>query len=169
MFEAKVETKFKKDINAEIKKNLQDLANKKVVCGFPKGKLNAPHYQFRHGRGLKENPNPPSIIDVAIWNNYGIGVPRRDFMTPSSKRWAELCKEKVAEAGDDLLLGKINVKSFLLKLGGDGAEIIKEEIAKLDTPPNAPLTIALKGSENPLVDSGDMLNATTYELREKNE
>lgn len=157
MISAKAETKIKNpNLNEQIKKNLQKLANKKVVCGFPKGKLNAPHYE-----------NGESIIDVAIMNNYGYGVPRRDFMTPASKRWNESCNQTAEDLGEDLILGKINADATLKKMGEDGAEIIREEIIKLNSPPNSPYTIALKGSDNPLVDSGDMSKAATYELREK--
>ena len=69
----------------EFYKKLLDRAmgyvKKGVVAGFPRGVLNTPHYKNEDGSMGK------SIIDVAISNNYGIGVPQRDFMTPASKRW----------------------------------------------------------------------------------
>ena len=158
MLYAKAETKNSNpNIYEQIKKNLRDLANKKVVVGFPKGKLNAPHYD-----------NGESIIDVAIMNNFGYGVPRRDFMTPATKKWAKYCKEKVEELGEDLTMGKIHVEAFLSALGEEGKEIISDEIVKLKTPPNSPYTIMMKnGKNNPLVDSGDMSKAPLYELRDK--
>ena len=157
MFSAKV-TQTKPKIYEQIKKNLRDLASKKVVAGFPKGKLNAPHYE-----------NGESIIDVAISNNYGLGVPRRDFMTKSTERWNEECQKEVQAMGEELTLGKINAIAFLKKLGMKGKKIITNEIIKLHTPPNSPLTIAMKGSSNPLVDSGDMAKSTQYEIREASE
>lgn len=157
MLYAKAETREKKpNLIEQIKKNLRDLSNKKVAVGFPKGKLNSPHYE-----------NGESIIDVAIQNNYGYGVPRRDFMTPASKRWQKKCQQRAEEMGEDLTLGKINTVAFLELLGQEGQEIISEEIIKLHTPPNAPETIKRKGSSNPLVDSGDLSKAALYEIREK--
>lgn len=156
MLYAKAETKNSKpDIFEQIKKNINTLSKKKVVVGFPKGKLNSPHYD-----------NGSSIIDVAIRNNFGFGVPRRDFMTPASKRWQKRCNEIAQEMGEDLTMGKINADAFLNMLGEVGKEIISEEIVKLDTPPNSPYTIMMKGSSNPLVDTGDMSKAPTYELRD---
>ena len=143
----------------KLKKNIKKLREKKVVAGFPKGKLNAPHYEN------SDKADKPSIIDVAIWNNFGIGVPRRDFMTPSSKRWNEKIQEYVDELGTDLVDGKIDADKFLDFIGQIGAEIISDEIIKLDTPPNAPETIARKKSSNPLVDTGDMARAPRWEIR----
>lgn len=142
----------------KIKRNIRKLKEKKVVAGFPKGKLNAPHYETEDGKN-------PSIIDVAIWNNFGIGVPRRDFMTPASKRWNEEIQKYVAEFGDDLPDGKLDADKFLDFIGQIGAEIISDEIIKLDTPPNSPETIARKKSSNPLVDTGDMARAPRWEIR----
>lgn len=54
------------------------LADIEAAAGFPSGQkeLDTPHYD-----------NGASIIDVAIWNNYGTyNSPARDFMTPSGKK-----------------------------------------------------------------------------------
>ena len=127
---------------------------KGVAAGFPRGRLNAPHYD-----------NKESIIDVAIKNNYGIGVPQRDFMTPSSKKWMKFFTESLEKVKDGINSGKIEPEKFLAVMGQKGADIISQEIILLDTPPNSPYTIAKKGSSNPLVDTGDMSRSTTWEIR----
>lgn len=157
---------FTVDIKADVKnpdaiKKLQrrakEIARRTVAVGYPKGKLNIPHYD-----------NGASIIDVAIWNNFGFGVPRRDFMTPSTKRWKEVCTELANKMKIGILSGKIDIDYFLGLAGQEGARIIQEEIDHLREPPNSPVTIRLKNSSNPLIESRDMLKATTYELREAN-
>lgn len=144
----------------QLKKRAQKLARRKVAVGFPRGRLNNPHYESEHGG------QGPSIIDVAIQNNFGIGVPRRDFMTPATEKWQEWCAEFVDAVKAPLLEGKVNVDDVLGQMGMKGADIISEEIIALKTPPNAPETIIRKGSSNPLVDSGDMSKAPTFELRD---
>lgn len=140
-------------------KSAQKMTDKIVVAGFPKGKLNTPHYD-----------NGESIIDVAIHNNFGIGVPRRDFMTPSSKKWEKFFKESLAKVQKDLLNDKIDIDKFLNAMGQRGSDIISKEIIDLDYPPNAPSTIKAKGGKsNPLVDSGDMSRATTWQIRRTKE
>ena len=137
------------------------MVEKGVVAGFPRGKLNTPHYES-NGKGKQG----PSIVDVAIANNYGIGVPRRDFMTPSAKRWNKFFKESLAKVQKELLANKINPNKFLKAMGQKGADIISQEIISLSTPPNSPATIAKKKSSNPLVDTGDMARSTTWQIRE---
>lgn len=158
----------------ELKKRAQAIARKKVAIGFPKGKLNAPHYE------PKGNEPGPSIIDVAIWNNFGLGVPRRDFMTPATQKWEPFCEETVESLKEDIISGKINIDDVLGTLGQKGASLIANAIEELKDPPNAPVTIhgglvrtksgemieiKGKGSANPLIDSGDMRRAVTYEIR----
>lgn len=144
----------------KLKKRAERIARKHVAVGFPKGKLNAPHYE---GDGNKPGP---SIIDVAICNNFGIGVPKRDFMTPATQRWKDFCTEVVNSMKMEILEGKIDIDNVLNLVGQKGADIISEEIIRLREPPNSPETIARKKSSNPLVDSGDMSKAPVHEIRE---
>lgn len=163
MFTVNIKVKQKNpEAFAQLKKRLEKISEKKVVAGFPKGKLNNPHYEGEDGK-----PGP-SIIDVAIWNNFGIGVPRRDFMTPASKEWQEYFQQMVELAQNALIDGTQDIDEFLNMMGEEGAEFISQAIVKLRTPPNSPATIRRKGGKNnPLVDSGDMSRAPTYELRRR--
>lgn len=158
----------------ELKKRVKEIARKKVAIGFPKGKLNAPHYL------TNDNKPGPSIIDVAIWNNFGLGVPRRDFMTPATQKWQPFCQEIAEKNKEDLISGRVNIDEVLGTIGQQGASMIADEIDELKDPPNSPITIhgglvrtksgkmikvEGKGSSNPLIDSGDMWRAVTYEIR----
>lgn len=144
-----------------LKKRLEQISRKRVVAGFPKGKLNNPHYEPH------DDKPGPSIIDVAIWNNFGIDVPRRDFMTPASQEWQKYFQQMAEGQQDDIISGKLNIDTFLNLMGQAGAEFISEAIVKLRTPPNSPATIKKKKSSNPLVDSGDLSKAATYKIRIK--
>lgn len=144
---------------------MSKFAEKGVVAGFPRGQLNTPHYEPEKpedGPGL-------SIIDVAIKNNFGIGVPRRDFMTPATKKWKKFFDESLIKIKKELESETVDVDKFLNMMGQKGADIISQEIIALRTPPNSPVTIARKGSSNPLVDSGDMSRSTTWQIREGKE
>lgn len=138
----------------KILERAKGFTEKGVAVGFPAGRLNAPHYD-----------NKQSIIDVAIKNNYGLGVPQRDFMTPSSKKWMKFFTESLDKVKDGINKGSIDPEKFLALMGQKGSDIISQEIIDLDTPPNSPVTIALKGSSNPLVDTGDMARSTTWQIR----
>lgn len=155
-----VTTQKKPNAFKKLLDTVNGMTEKGVVAGFPRGRLNTPHYQS------SANSKPgASIIDVAIWNNYGMGVPRRDFMTPASKKWMKFFKESLSKVQREMLADKIDPDQFLRAMGQKGSDIISQEIIALDTPPNAPATIKRKGSSNPLVDTGDMARATTWQLR----
>lgn len=158
LYVSAVTTETKQNIFQRILDSAKGLTEKGVVAGFPKGRLNTPHYE-----------NGESIIDVAIKNNYGMGVPRRDFMTPSSKKWMKFFSESLDIVRRDLIENKVKPDNFLNAMGRKAQNIIRDEITALDTPPNAPSTIAKKGSNNPLVDTGDMRKAVTWQIRKAKE
>lgn len=141
---------------------VKKVSEKGVVAGFPMGQLNTPHYEPE-----KPDEPGPSIIDVAIWNNFGIGVPQRDFMTPASKKWQKFFNESLDKLRQELEKEEVDIDKFLNLMGQKGADIISQEIIALRTPPNSPVTIARKGSSNPLVDSGDMARSTTWQIRKR--
>lgn len=160
----------------EFKKHVKEISRKRVVAGFPKGKLNNPHYD-----------SGASIIDVAIWNNFGVpemNIPRRNFMTPASNEWQKYFEQMVQVYGDEIINGDMNIDNFLDAMGQEGASIISDAIVRIKRPPNAPITlkggwmrnkksgkpfkVEGKKSTNPLVDSGDLSKAPTYEIRIKN-
>jgi len=145
------------NVYKQLKKRLEQISRKQVVAGFPKGKLNSPYYD-----------NGASIIDVAIWNEFGTDfIPRRDFMGPAAEKWNEYFKLKVEERKDEIITGKIDIDQFLDEMGIQGAEFISGSIVALRKPPNAPSTIRRKGSDNPLVDTGALHRSTLHEIRMK--
>ena len=162
-----IETKqTKPNYSYDLQTVIKKLTEKKVVAGFPIGKLNAPHYQFMWARRKEQRKPPyPSIIDVAIWNNFGIGVPRREFMAVAAKEWQKEWNENLEKVQDAMVRGHMDVDKFLDTMGQAGASIISKTIRDWTTPPNSAYTIEMKGDNNPLVDSGDMKNAPRHEIR----
>ena len=144
---------------------VKSLTDKKVVAGFPKGELNTPHYEFKSGISKEHNKKAPSIIDVAIWNNFGIGVPRREFMAESARKWQQEWVENFEKIQRAMEKGEIDVDKVLKTMGLSGENIVSTTIRDWQIPPNSRYTIKMKGANNPLVDTGDMMNAPRYEIR----
>ena len=105
---------------------------------------------------------------MAVKNNFGIGVPRREFMAEAAKQWQKIWNEKFEMVQDGMVRGHMNVEKFLDTMGIKGASIISNTIRDWTTPPNSAFTIAMKGDNNPLEDSGDMRRAPRHEIREAN-
>lgn len=57
-------------------------------------------------------------------------------------------------------------KRALRRLGVEAQGDIRESITDLSSPPNSPLTIQLKGSSSPLIDTGQMRKAVTWRVKE---
>jgi hypothetical protein len=65
-----------------------------------------------------------------------------------------------------ILRGETSLSTVLSKLGILAQGDIQAEITALMSPPNSPVTIALKGSSKPLIDSGEMRGAVIYKVDE---
>lgn len=151
--------KFTKDLSVwkSIRKNLQDIDKKVVQTGF---------FDTYYG---PENDNLP-VATVAMWNNEGVGIPMRAFMSVDFiervSRSPEF-SEKVMYKIGLVAAGKLNMNQLLASLGPELALMMKQEIINFTTPGNARLTIALKGKDDPLRDSDTMLNAVDWKLGTK--
>ena len=60
--------------------------------------------------------------------------------------------------------GKSTFKQEYTKLGAMAKVDLKKAVADWDTPRNAPLTVALKGFDNPLIDSGLLYESIDFKV-----
>lgn len=140
-----------------------------VKVGFPSGKVAS------------------DVINKAVWNEFGTAgngmhfvkankagklvrgfggpVPERPFFRNSMRNNRGKYLKMIRSAAAQILLGKISMEMVLNRLGAVAAADVKAEIIKLNSPPNAALTIELKGSSNPLVDSGQLAASPTWEVK----
>lgn len=129
-----------------------------VEVGFPKSKVNG------------------SVIERAIYNEFGTKggasgggwggpIPERPFfrnaMRANQKRYNQLLKISAKK----ILSGETTLRAVLTKLGIVAQGNIQEEITKLKSPPNSPVTVERKGSSNPLIDTGEMRQAVTWRVK----
>lgn len=131
----------------------------KVKVGFPAGKSSG------------------SNIEKAIWNEFGTRggasgggwggpIPERPFLRNAIRDNRSKYKAGMAKAAASLLRGETGMQTVLSKLGIMAQGDIQGEITSLTTPPNSPVTVALKGSSKPLIDSGAMRQAVTWKVDE---
>jgi hypothetical protein len=105
------------------------------------------------------------LVTVAAVNEFGAPkkkIPERSFIrstTDEQRQKVERMKRRILEGIAD---GTMTIKRGLGLLGEFMESKIKDKIVRLDTPPNAPSTIARKGSSNPLVDKGQLLQSIRH-------
>lgn len=131
--------------------------------------LDKSHVKVGYPAGKNPYKDGQTVADIAISNEFGIAVngkptiPARPFFSGAfDKNRVELDK-LIADLYSKIIHLQSGVSSSLDLLGVFMVDKIRKEIVDLKTPPNAPLTIKLKGSSNPLIDTGHMKNSTTFE------
>ena len=60
--------------------------------------------------------------------------------------------------------GKMSVDDMLDLCGQQFATAIKDKIVEISTPPNHPYTVQSKGSSNPLIDTGGLVESITWKV-----
>lgn len=141
-----------------------------VKVGFPAG-------SGGKGSGLVD------IVQIAIWNHFGTAgsgtnfvrtgvggthggfggpIPPRPFITVAVWRNREKIRAMLKRLYLDILHGRTTAQLGMELLGQFGVDIIKDTMVKGGFAPNSPLTVAIKGSSQPLIDKGDLKNSVTW-------
>jgi hypothetical protein len=110
-------------------------------------------------------PDGTSVALVAALNEYGVpkhGQPPRPFfrnlIAAKKGEWPGAIAQLLRDNGYDAKL--------TLQLTGEAiAGQLRQSIVDLVSPPLAPSTIARKGFDKPLIDSGHMLQSVSYEVK----
>ena len=140
-----------KELHA-LMKRMKILERMKVKAGF-----------FEEDHYGAENDFLP-VAQVALWNEQGIGVPRREFMRPAflsheNQAWYA---NFVAQAASAAIHGK-PYRPILKRLGEEIAGVISVNID--DFPgSNSRAWVAIKGFDDPLMYTGKMLSSMRYKV-----
>lgn len=96
-----------------------------------------------------------------------IKIPERSYIRSSFDE----NKNKLIYKAEDLLVDVVNLKisptAFFDALGKESVAIIQNYMKDLKRPPNHPVTIAQKGSSNPLIDTGRLIGSIDYKVKFK--
>ena len=106
---------------------------------------------FLHANGLHLSPNTTVIK-----------IPERSFLRTGHDENADRIIAQTERALSQVIAGKMSVDDMLDLYGQQMATAIKTYARDLSTPPNHPYTTEQKGSSNPLVDTGGMIESITF-------
>lgn len=118
---------------------------------IPKGK----HYL------AKENSS--GKLDIYFYLKKEISIPKRSFLTSTfinkfESSWFELAKVNISKVG----VGEMTAHECMADIGRHMARDVQARIASMHSPHNAPATIARKGKDNPLMDTGALYRAISW-------
>lgn len=109
------------------------------------------------------------LVLIAAVNEFGSAdghVPERSFLRSTidenREKYLALLTKATGKAIDK---GKSAMRTELGKVGALVASEVQKKIRDLKDPPNAPSTIAKKGSSNPLIDRGRLRQSIDFEVR----
>lgn len=94
-----------------------------------------------------------------------IKIPERSFLRSSHDENAEDVLKQSEKAIGQVVSGKMSINQYLDMVGRDYVTMVKEYIVELDSPPNHPYTIEQKGSSNPLVSTGGLVESISYRVK----
>lgn len=107
-----------------------------------------------------------TVTDYAIYNEFGTSrMPARPFMGTTAEKYGPQVVKLVEQLVGNIVEGKSDIERALSVMGEWYQMKMQQTIrdAKQWAAPNAPETIAMKGSSSPLIDHGRMIGAVRYE------
>lgn len=115
------------------------------------------------GAGVHLNGDGETFAEIAIKNHFGSGnIPARPFLDVGVESVITKINRAVEVELEKGKPDKALEQMARLAVGG-----VQTYMTDLQTPPNAPYTIAKKGSSNPLIDTGALRANITSEIRKK--
>lgn len=160
MLKVKVKTTDKAKVFKRIEKNFGEMNDLHIVVGVPAG-----------GEARKpkkgEKSEPATMAEVAFYNEFGTeDIPERSFLRSTvdenNRKYAKLYEQLMGK----VMEGKLSVERAMGLLGEKARSDVRKTIRSSVPPPNAPATLARKKSTKTLVDTGQLSQSITYEVRE---
>lgn len=137
------------------------LAQKSFVkVGFQQGSKTK--NQQKGDRRKKANQSMP---EIAASNEFGTSkIPARPFMRTAFDENIKLINKAIQGEYDKIIDGRITTFKSLSAIGELMIRLTQKKIGEITFPPNAPSTIAKKGSFKPLIDFGQMTQSVTKQV-----
>lgn len=104
-------------------------------------------------------------FDVYYWLTKSVKIPERAFLRRSHDENGEDVLKKCERALGLVISGQMSLEQYMDMVGRNYATMVKKYIRDLKDPPNSPVTIEAKGSDNPLVSTGGLIESISYRVK----
>ena len=144
-------------------KNLNKMKKLQVRVGVQGGK----RYKKKSRDGKEEGAD---LVDIAIWNELGTDrIPARPFLGQTVDQHGAEIQKAAAQLVQKICKGQLDAQSALKQLGVLTVGYVQNQITDGDFEPNAPMTVQRKGSDHPLIDTGQLRQGISYVICKKGE
>jgi HK97 gp10 family phage protein len=147
-----------------ILRELDKTNNSYVKVGFPEN-TEVASGRRKAGTKLEGYSNASELISVVVFQEFGTKhIPARPFVSTSFDENKEKINSTKKKLYERIIQGNMTTENALRIIGIMHVNQMKRKIRDISSPPNAPSTIKKKGSSNPLIDKGQMINSVTHEV-----
>ena len=116
---------------------------------------------IRRGKGSHDGTD---MLDIAVYNHFGTAtIPARPFVSDCAEKNAGQIQEAQKRLVYRVYQGSLSADGALAELGAWYVNVQKGHILHGGWTPNAPATVKRKGSNKPLVDTGQLVNTVDWE------
>lgn len=162
MFKLSVKTKLRVDTRQwkQMSRRLTHGSGKTVQTGF---------FGTIHPSGFQ-------VAQIAAWNEEGhinggmfsgTITPARPFIRRGFMPAAQKMIRNSYRDIHRIAMGQLTWNSYYNELGRNFVVLMQKSIAGWSNPPNTPITVSLKGFNNPLVETGAMMASVKYKIVQK--
>jgi hypothetical protein len=121
--------------------------------------------QAKSGEKFLAQDKAKGEIELLFWLTKSVHIPERSFLRSGYDTYID----SVMKYSDDLLKmvadGTMSAEQYLDRLGQELSTKIKKYARDLSSPANSAATEEVKGSNNPLVDTGAMIEGITWRTK----
>lgn len=155
--------------------NFDFIRKRSVAVGWVDG--NKTHADYREGKKHAKG-QPASLAKIARILNYGTApqmrpdwtmqprIPARPFMEVLRSEFGDYLNKVAEQMARKIIAGTANSGDFFKRFGVSAKGALQRAMMRSDLyAPNAPSTIARKGSSRPLIDTGTLIRSVDYEVR----
>lgn len=115
--------------------------------------------------GLPAGEAPGDVVEYAHYNEFGTErIPERPFIRTTMREQGGKYMRGLKSEAKQILRGQTSMSGTLNRLGMVAAGDIQDTIGSNVPPPNAPSTIAQKGSSGTLIETGRMRQSMTWKV-----
>lgn len=112
----------------------------------------------------KNKAAPPTVAEVASFHEFGLGVPKRSMIAATLDEHQDEYARLVKQAADRHLVGD-DLTRHMARIGLRVVADVQKRIVAGIAPELQPATIERKGSSKPLIDTGQMRAALSFEVK----
>ena len=107
------------------------------------------------------------LVDIAMWNEFGTArIPKRPFMRIAEEKHGKEWQKLATDLADKVDMGEMNEEQLYEIVGNKMVGDIQEVIGNRNQlQANAPATVRRKKSDAPLIDTGQLRQAISFEVR----